>query len=97
MTMVNRHESAVEAAISAVRGLTAVDGPLVELVRALAQQVDASGPEGPGSRLAGTYLVALRTLMARLGPVDPGPSRLSQLRAEHPRVPVRTKRRESVS
>jgi hypothetical protein len=66
------HSQAVEAAIEAGRGrLTRADEPLLELARTLARQVDDAGSEGPGTRLAGTYLTVVRTLMARFGRLVP--------------------------
>ena len=54
--------SAVEAAIKAADPpVSATFGPLVELVRGLARQVDAAGSEGPSARLAAAYLSALRS------------------------------------
>ena len=83
--MMNTHTEAVEAAVEAARAaLTDADGPLLELVRTLAVQMDATGLEGPGTRLAGTYLTAVRTLMARTSTikvVSPG-GKLAVLRAE---------------
>ena len=58
------HVEAVEAAIAAA-GLGPVDAPLVQLVRTLATQMDAAGPDGSGTRLVGSYLTAVRTLTAR--------------------------------
>ena len=55
------HVEAVEEAVGAA-GLGPVDAPLVELVRALAVQMDAAGGDGPGTRLVGSYLTAVRTL-----------------------------------
>ncbi len=94
------HTAAVEAAIGAASArLTAADQPLLELARVLARQVDAAGPDGPGTRLAGTYLTTIRTLMARLGPlVDTGGvSKLAELRAVHNRQSPRTKQRQAGS
>ncbi len=48
-----------------------VDEPLVQLVRTLAVQMDGAGPEGPGTRLVGSYLTAVRTLTARAAAVRP--------------------------
>ncbi|WP_350002551.1 hypothetical protein [Pseudarthrobacter sp. WHRI 8279] len=60
-----RHAEAVEATITAAGGaITGKHLALCELVRTLAEQCDAAGPEGPGTRLAGTYLTAVRTLNA---------------------------------
>ena len=74
--MMDTHTKAVEAAVEAAgAALTDADGPLLELVRTLAVQMDATGPDGPGTRLAGTYLTAVRTLMARtatIKAVSPG-------------------------
>ena len=58
------HVEAVEEAVAAA-GLGPVDAPLVQLVRALAVQMDAAGGDGPGTRLVGSYLTAVRTLSAR--------------------------------
>ena len=91
------HEKAVEAAVEAAHGLTRTDEPLVALARTLARQMDAAGPEGPGTRLAGTYLTTLRTLMSRLGPSTDhqGTSTLARLRAER-QQPQPTKKRRMV-
>lgn len=63
-----RHTEAVEATITAAGGaITGKDLALCELVRTLAEQMDAAGPDGPGTRLAGTYLTAVRTLNAITG------------------------------
>ena len=48
------HLDAVDRAVREA-GLGTIDGPLVALVRELATQMDACGPEGPGTRLAGSY------------------------------------------
>ncbi len=80
------HLAAVEAAIAdSAIGLTPADAPLLELVRVLARQVDAAGPDGPGTRLAATYLTGVRTLHARLSSVvkPTNTTRLAQMRAEH--------------
>lgn len=58
------HTAAVAKAITAAK-LDATDTALVELLRTLARQMDAAGPAGPGTRLAGSYLTALRTLAQR--------------------------------
>ena len=58
------HVEAVEQSIAAA-GLGPVDAPLVQLVRTLAAQMDAAGSVGPGTRLVGSYLTAVRTLTAR--------------------------------
>ncbi len=58
------HVEAVEEAVAAA-GLGPVDAPLVQLVRTLAVQMDAAGGDGPGTRLVGSYLTAVRTLSAR--------------------------------
>ncbi len=94
------HTAAVEAAIGAASArLTAADQPLLELARVLAHQVDAAGPDGPGTRLAGTYLTVVRAVTARLGPlVDTGGGTvLVQMRAAHYRQPPRTKQRPAGS
>ena len=89
------HETAVNAAIDAAHGLSAADQPLLELARALARQVDAAGPGGPGTRLAATYGTAVRTLTARLAPLvnESGASKLALLRAERGRPAQSSKRR----
>ena len=91
------HSEAVEAAIAASRGLTRGDEPLLALARTLAAQMDAAEPEGPGTRLAGTYLTTVRTLMARLGPLidEDGISTLARLRSER-QQPKPTKKRRAV-
>jgi len=91
--MDDTHIAAVEAAVGAAR-LTPADEPLVALVRCLARQVDGTGAEGPGTRLASTYLVALRTLMARCPPsIDgEGTTTLARLRAERQRPKPTMKR-----
>lgn len=58
------HEAAVNQAIAAAR-LEATDTALVALLRTLARQMDAAGSDGPGTRLAASYLTALRTLAQR--------------------------------
>lgn len=58
------HLEAVEQSIAAA-GLGPVDAPLVQLVRTLAAQMDDAGSVGPGTRLVGSYLTAVRTLTAR--------------------------------
>ncbi len=89
------HEAAVDAAIGAARGLTPADAPLLELARTLARQVDATGVDGPGTRLAATYGTAVRSLTARLGPLvnGSGPSKLAQLRALRDAPLPRSKKR----
>ena len=82
----NLHSTAVEAAIEAAGDkLTAADKPLLELARTLATQMDATGLDGPGTRLAGTYLICVRTLAARIGtpPSDRTATPLARLRAAH--------------
>lgn len=79
----NNHAGAVEAAIRASKeDLTEADEPLLQLARTLAAQMDAAGDK-PGSRLAGTYLATVRTLLARLGrsPRVDRTTKLSRLRA----------------
>lgn len=78
------HRRALDAAVKAAGAkLTAADKPLIELARALADQVDAAGPDGPGTRLAGTYLTTLRTLQARMGLLEKsaGTGKLAELRS----------------
>ena len=96
------HLAAVEAAIAdSAFGLTPADEPLLELVRVLARQMDAAGPDGPGTRLAATYLTAVRTLHARLSSaVKPtNTTRLAQMRAETQRrkQPAQTTRERAAS
>lgn len=77
------HREAIDRAVRAAgRRLTVADEPLVELARTLADQMDACGPAGPGTRLAGTYLTTVRTLQQRIGVLSKasGGSKLSQLR-----------------
>ena len=64
------HLEAVEQSIAAA-GLGPVDAPLVQLVRTLAAQMDSAGVDGPGTRLVGSYLTAVRTLTARAAAVRP--------------------------
>jgi hypothetical protein len=59
--------------------------------------MDAAGAEGPGTRLAGTYLTALRTLLARQGPsTDETTNTLANLRAERVRLAPSKKRATTV-
>ena len=67
------HVDAVEESIAAA-GLGPVDAPLVQLVRTLAVQMDGAGAGGPGTRLVGSYLTAVRTLTARAAAVRPVPA-----------------------
>ena len=67
------HLTAVDLAVETA-GLGPVDAPLVALVRALARQMDDAGEDGPGTRLAGSYLTAVRTLTARAAAVRPVPA-----------------------
>lgn len=67
--MAGRHLLAVEKAVRDAN-LEDVDPPLVELARTLARQMDAAGAEGPGTRLAGTYLTTVRSLRQRALEVD---------------------------
>lgn len=76
------HVEAVELSIAAA-GLGPVDAPLVQLVRTLAVQMDGAGPEGPGTRLVGSYLTAVRTLTARAAAVRP-PAAVSAAPAAEP-------------
>lgn len=90
----NVHRQAIEAAIEAAGPrLTDVDRPLLALARALADQVDATGADGPGTRLAGTYLTTVRTLQARVGvvAVPKVAGKLADLRAHRARMePTKT-------
>ena len=64
---------AVEAAIKAAGpGIQDAYLPLLQLVRALAGQVDTAGAEGPSARLSAVYLSALRTFgkVAVAAPTD---------------------------
>jgi hypothetical protein len=83
--MMKIHSTAVEAAIESARpALTAVDEPLIELARTLAAQMDAAGPDGPGTRLAAAYLTTVRELTARLSKVPSvkKTGKLHELRAD---------------
>jgi hypothetical protein len=84
---VNLHSKAVDAAIEAAGPrLNAADQPLLELARTLPQQVDAAGPDGPGSRLVASYATVVRALSTRLAALVDAPSAMSalaRLRAEH--------------
>ncbi len=93
------HEAAVDAAIGAAHGLTPADEPLLALARVLAKQVDAAGPGGPGTRLAGTYGTAVRSLTTRLSPLvnGPGSSKLASLRAERGKPAPSKKRRPATA
>ena len=87
------HRPAVDAAIAAAAdGLTAADQPLLQLARTLADQMDAAGSDGPGTRLAGTYLTTVRALTARLEPLvhRHHSTTLTQLRARHNRPEPRS-------
>jgi len=90
------HESAVNGAIDAARGLTAADQPLLQLARALARQMD-SGPAG--SRLVSSYVTVVRSLTARLAPLvnATGSSKLAVLRAERGRPAQSSKRRPATA
>lgn len=61
-----RHTDAVNTTLAAAGSLDDEHLALIELVRSLAEQSDAAGPFGSGTRLAGTYLTALRSLNAVL-------------------------------
>ena len=76
-----RHTEAAEMTLAAAgEAVINKHRALSELVRTLAEQCDASGPEGPGTRLAGTYLTALRTLNSTVGTAAaPGPHARSPL------------------
>lgn len=68
------HLDAVDAAVASGRGiLQPSHQPLVELVRALARQVDASGTGGPSARLGAAYLSALKDLSRALNTVQAQP------------------------
>ncbi len=94
--MTGVHESAVNGAIDAARGLTAADAPLLELARALARQMD-SGPAG--SRLVSSYVTVVRAMTARLAPLvtGSGSSKLALLRAERGRPAQPSKRRPATA
>lgn len=76
------HRNAVEAAIAAVsHDLDDTDGPLLELARTLADQMDDAGEDGPSARLAGAYLTCVRTLHARMSAMWRPPRRDGTLAA----------------
>lgn len=87
--MSDNHSQAVEAAFKAAAGnLTPINGPLLELVRALALQMDAAGEDGPSTRLSAAYLSALKdfnrvagTGISSADPVDELKKRRRALRA----------------
>ena len=81
-----KHSLAVEAAIkSAGDSLTAVHGPLLGLVRVLAEQMDSCGDEGPGSRLAASYLSALKDFGKVAGTGSAGVDAVDELKARRRR------------
>lgn len=62
------HREALEAVITSGQDrLTAADAAIIHLARTLADQCDAAGDKGPGTRLVATYLTALRTLAPAVG------------------------------
>ncbi len=86
------NRAAVETAIAAAGAkLGPTDQPLVELLRILADQVDAAGPD-PSTRLSAAYLSALKDFRRALdsGSTNTAPTavgnRLAQLRAIHGRT-----------
>ncbi len=80
------HRDAVERAIHAGRrSLTEENAPLLELCRALSDQVDEAGEKGPSSRLAAAYLSALKDLARALAqPRKELTGKLAELRAARP-------------
>lgn len=87
--MTGNNSQAVEAAINAAQGnLSPVNGPLLELVRVLAVQMDAAGEDGPSTRLSAAYLSALKdfnrvagVVSTAVDPVDELKKRRRALRA----------------
>ena len=80
--------TAVEKAIKAVdTPIPAAYGPLMELCRALARQMDVSGAEGPSARLSAAYLSALKDFARAVvaAPTDAAKPRdeLEQFLEEH--------------
>ncbi len=58
-----RHLVAINRSIRAAGiDATGLDAGLVELLRDLARKMDASGPDGPASRLTASYLSAQKDL-----------------------------------
>ena len=86
--MNTNNRTAIEAAIAAAGArLGPTDQPLIELLRILADQVDAAAPD-PSTRLSAAYLSALKDFKRALDTrptAAPSPvgSRLAQLRAIH--------------
>ncbi len=83
------NREAVEAAIAAAGDkLGPTDKPLLQLLRTLAEQMDAAGPN-PSTRLSAAYLSALKDLRRALetkpSAIPPANNRLAQLRAIHGR------------
>ena len=93
MTNPTRHKRAIEAAIK-ITGLGKMDahGPLLELCRTLADQMDAAGSE-PSTRLTAAYLSALKDLRRAAAELPPERElgKLAELRAIGGRsTPTRT-------
>ena len=61
--------------------------PLLQLIRALAHQVDASGAEGPSARLSASYLSALKDFARAVVATPPVAAKLrdplEEFRATH--------------
>ena len=77
-----KHEKAIEAAITITRlGTMDEHGPLLELCRTLAGQMDAAGSE-PSTRLTAAYLSALKDLRRASAEMPPRrePGKLAELR-----------------
>ncbi len=88
----NTNRTAVETAITAAgTKLGPCDKPLIELLRLLASQVDAAGPD-PSTRLTAAYLSALKDFRRTITDTSTAPTpvnnRLAQLRAIHANRPV---------
>ena len=84
------NRDALESAITAAgTKLGPCDKPLVELLRLLADQVDAAGSD-PSTRLTAAYLSALKDFRRALdnapANANPANNRLAQLRAIHGKV-----------
>jgi hypothetical protein len=79
------HRKAVERTIKAGEGrLTDVNAAVVELARAMADQVDAAGPEA-SSRILAAYLSVLKDLTRAIGRPASSVGKLASMRQIRPR------------